>query len=209
MTSWIFMNFCHVNTEFCAFNFLVYFNYNYTLYKNPGFWLVNSCCIFRVFSYLGLISLIFTAVGVCARGFNFFPLCRGICENVCHFFTFAASIRQIHSEYFFFTFIHKVTWLIKFETRKCSDVKDLTFFPLCRGICENVFHFFTLTCLKPPNSFGILSDITNRNTTIVPAEGNSSKRTIVFNNCQVTNNKNKIFLKTTNKRYYLFSQCSK
>jgi hypothetical protein len=52
-------------------------------------------------------------------------------------------------------------------------------------------------------------DITNRNTTTVPAEGNSSKRHIVFNNCQVTNNKNKIFLKTTNKRYYLFSQCSK
>jgi hypothetical protein len=29
---------------------------NYTLYKNPGFWLFNSQCIFRVFSYLGLIS---------------------------------------------------------------------------------------------------------------------------------------------------------
>jgi hypothetical protein len=30
------------------------------------------------------------------------------------------------------------------------------FFPLCCGICENVFHFFTLACLKPPNSFGII-----------------------------------------------------
>jgi hypothetical protein len=50
---------------------------------------------------------------------------RGICEKLCHFFTFAASNRQIHSEYFFFTFIHKVTWLIKFETRTCSDVKDI------------------------------------------------------------------------------------
>ena len=29
------------------------------------------------------------------------------------------------------------------------------FFSLCRGICENVFNFFTLACLKPPNSFGI------------------------------------------------------
>jgi hypothetical protein len=29
------------------------------------------------------------------------------------------------------------------------------------------------------------------NTTTVPAEGNSSKRPIVFNNCQVTNNKKK------------------
>jgi hypothetical protein len=27
--------------------------------------------------------------------------------------------------------------------------------PLCRGICENVFHFFTLACISPPNSFGI------------------------------------------------------
>ena len=101
-----------------------------------------------VFSYLGLISFIFTAAGVFSRGFNLSS-------------------------------------------------------PLCRGICENVFHFFTLACFKPPNSFGILqplSDITNRNTTTVPAEGNSSKRHIVFNNCQVTNNKNKIFLKTTNKR---------
>jgi hypothetical protein len=40
--------------------------------------------------------------------FTFLPLC--------------ASNRQIHSEYFFFTVIRKVTWLIKFETRKCSDV---------------------------------------------------------------------------------------
>jgi hypothetical protein len=90
--------------------------YNYTLYKNPGFWLVDSRCIFRVFSYLGLISFIFTAAGVFASwGFNFLPS--------------RASIRQIHSEYFFFTFICKVTWLMKFETRKCSKVKDLTFFP--------------------------------------------------------------------------------
>jgi hypothetical protein len=37
--------------------------------------------------------------------------------------------RQIHSEYFFFIFIHKVTWYIKFESRKCSDVKDLTCLP--------------------------------------------------------------------------------
>jgi hypothetical protein len=37
-----------------------------------------------------------------------------------------ASNRQIQSEYFFFTFIRKVTWLSKFETRKCSEVKDLT-----------------------------------------------------------------------------------
>jgi hypothetical protein len=53
-----------------------------------------------VFSYLGLISFIFTAAGVFSRGFNFSS-------------------------------------------------------PLCRGICENVFHFFTLACFKPPNSFGI------------------------------------------------------
>ena len=45
---------------------LQYIFYNYTLYKNHGFWLVNSRCIFRVFSYLGLISFIFTAAGVFA-----------------------------------------------------------------------------------------------------------------------------------------------
>ena len=69
--------------------------------------------------------------------------------------------------------------------------KGINFFSLCRGICENIFHFFTLTCRKPLNSFGILqplSNKTNRNTT---TERNSSKRPIVFNNCQVTNNKKK------------------
>ena len=39
---------------------------NYTLYKNPGFWLVNCRCIFRVFSYLGSISFIFAVAGVFA-----------------------------------------------------------------------------------------------------------------------------------------------
>jgi hypothetical protein len=97
--------------------------YNYTLYKNPGFWLVSSRCIFRVFSYLGLISFNFTADGVFAWGFNFFSLCAVVFAKM--YFTFLpsrASNRQIHSEYFFFTFIHKVTWLIKIEIRKCSDV---------------------------------------------------------------------------------------
>ena len=70
-----------------------------------------------------------------------------------------------------------------------------------------------ITCRKPPNSFGMLqplSNKTNRNTTTVPAEGNSSKCPILLNNCQVTNYRQKrIFLKTTNTGYYLFSQCSK
>jgi hypothetical protein len=102
---------------------------NYTIYKNPVFWLVNSRCIFRVFSYLGLISFIFAAAGVFAIGFNScLPL--------------RASNRQIHSEYFFFTFIRKVTWLIKFETRKCSEVKDLTFFPSAVVFAKTYF-----TCL--------------------------------------------------------------
>jgi hypothetical protein len=67
---------------------------NYTLYKNPGFLLVNNRCIVRVFSLLGLISFIFTAAGIFAWGFNFFLPSR-------------ASHNQIHSEYFFFTFIRK------------------------------------------------------------------------------------------------------
>ena len=81
---------------------LLYFSsvFNYTFYKNPGFWFVNSRCIFRVISYLGLISFMFTAAGVFAWGFYFLS-------------------------------------------------------PLCRGTCEHLFHFFTLPCLKPPNSFGI------------------------------------------------------
>jgi hypothetical protein len=46
------------------------------------------------------------------------------------------------------------------------------------------------------------------NTTTVPAEGNSSKRPIVFNNCQVTNNKKKN-IPENDKQKVLFSQCSK
>jgi hypothetical protein len=37
--------------------------------------------------------------------------------------------------------------------------KRFNFFPLCRGtscICENVFHFFTLTSRNPPHSFRIV-----------------------------------------------------
>jgi hypothetical protein len=144
-------------------------NSNYTLYKNPGVWLVNSRCIFRVFSYLGLISFIFPMPGYLHEDLTFL-LSR-------------TSNRQIHSEHFIFTFIRKASWLIKFETRRCSEVKDLTFILLCRGICENVFHFFTFTCRKPPNVLRILQPLSNKT--------------------------NRIFLKTTNKRYYLFSQCSK
>jgi hypothetical protein len=120
----------------------IYFMYNYTLYKNRGIWLVNSRCIFHVFSYLGLISLILSGVGVFAWGFTFYSLCAVVFAKT--YFTFLRSRawnRQIHSEYFFFTLMRKIPWLIPFETRKCSDV--------------NVFHFFTLACLKPPNSFGI------------------------------------------------------
>ena len=51
-----------------------YFKHNYTLYNNPGFRLVNNRCILRVFSYLELISFIFTTAGVFARVFHFFTL---------------------------------------------------------------------------------------------------------------------------------------
>jgi hypothetical protein len=155
---------------------------NYTSYKNPGFWLVNSRCIFRVFSYLGLISFIFTTVGVFAWGFNIFFLCAVVFAIT--YFTFLpsrASNRQIHSEYFLFTFIRMVTWLIKFETRKYSDV--------------NVFPFFTLACFKPPNSSGI--PIKKNNKIQIPQK--------VYNKlkCSLKKpNKNRIFLKTTDKRSY-------
>ena len=45
-----------------------------------------------------------------------------------------ASNRQIHSEYFFFTFI-------KFETRKYSEVKDLTLFPSAVVFAKTYFTF--------------------------------------------------------------------
>ena len=106
----------------------VYFNLNYTLYKNPVFWLVNSPCIFCVFSYLGLISFIFTAARVIAWRFNFFTL---------------ACIKPPNSFGIFFTFIRKVTWLIKFETRKCSEVKDLTFFPSTVVFAKKYFTFLS------------------------------------------------------------------
>jgi hypothetical protein len=143
---------------------------------------------------------------------HFFLPLPGYLHEDLTFLPSRASNRQIHSEYFFFTFIRKVTWLIKFETRKCSEVKDLTFFPSAVVFAKTYFTFLPSRAANRPNSFGILqplSNKTNRNTTTVPAEGNSSKRPIVFNNCHVTNNKKRIFLKTTNKRYYSFSQCSK
>ena len=140
----------------------------------------NSRCIFRVFSYLGLISFIFTAAGVLAWVFNFFSLCVVVFAKT--YFTFLPSRapnRQIHSEYFFFIFIHKVTWYIKVESRKCSDVKDLTCLP---------------------------SRVSNRQ---IHSE--------YFNHCLTKQIEiilplyllKEIFLETTNKRYYLFSQCSK
>jgi hypothetical protein len=46
-----------------------------------------------------------------------FSLKTGIAKTYITFLPSRASNRQIHSEYFCFTFIRKVTWLIKFETR--------------------------------------------------------------------------------------------
>jgi hypothetical protein len=53
---------------------------------------------------------IFIAAGVFACGLNFFSLCAVVFAKTC--FTFLpsrASNRQIHSEYFFFAFMRKVT----------------------------------------------------------------------------------------------------
>ena len=150
-----------------------FFISNYTLYKNPGFWLVNSRCIFRVFSYSGLISFIFTTTVVFEWGFNFFPLACikppnafGIC--LIYLYTQSNVINQILNPEVFRS-------------------KGFNLFPLCRSICENVFHFFTLTCRKPPKSFGILQPLSNKtnrnNTTTVPAEGNipgNDKQKVLF-----------------------------
>jgi hypothetical protein len=67
--------------------------------------------------------------------------CRGILHEDLTFLPSRASNRQIHSEYFFFTFIRNLTWLIKFETRKCSEVKDLTFFPSAMVFTKTYFTF--------------------------------------------------------------------
>jgi hypothetical protein len=80
-----------------------------------------------------------TAAGVYAWGFNFFTL---------------ACIKPSNSfEFFFFTFIRKVTWLRKFETRKCSEVKDLTFFPFAVVFAKT---YFTFLPSRAANSFRIL-----------------------------------------------------
>ena len=131
---------------------------------------------------------------------------RGILHEDLTFLPSCASNRQIHSEYFFFTLIRKITWLIKFESRKCSDVKDLTLFSSVPWyLRKRISHFYP----RVHQTAKFIRNTVWHNKSKYYAEGNSSKRPIVFNNCQVTNNKNKIFLKTTNKRYYLFSQCSK
>jgi hypothetical protein len=127
---------------------ICYIHYNYTLYKNPGFWLVNSRCIVRVFSYLGLISFIFTAAGVFAWGFNIFTL---------------ACIKTPSSFGIFLLYLYTKSNVInQIWNPEVFRSIGFNFFSLCRGICENVFHFFTLTCRKPPNSFGILQPLSNK-----------------------------------------------
>ena len=90
--------------------------------------------------------------------------------------------------------------------------ENLTFFSLCAVVFAKTY--FTFLPSRATNR-QIHSEYFNHCLTkqieILPLyllKGTRSKRPIVFNNCQVTNNK-RIFLKTTNKRYYLISQCSK
>ena len=115
--------------------FLLHFitlKHNYTLYKNPGFWLVNSRCIFRVFSYLGLISFIFNAAGVFAWRFNFFSRCAGYLRK--HISLCFPRVPQTAK------FIRNISSLP--ETRKCSDAKDLTFFSLCAVVFAKTYFTF-------------------------------------------------------------------
>ena len=149
-----------------------------------------------VFSYLGLISFIFTAAGVFAWGFNFFTL---VCIKPPNSF----GIFLLYLYTYFSNMINQI-W-----NPEVFRSKGFNFFPLCRGFFAKTY--FTFLPSHAANrqihsEYFNHSNKTNRNTT---NEGNSSKRPIVFNNCQVTKNKKRIFLKTTNKRYYLFSQCYK
>jgi hypothetical protein len=47
-----------------------------------------------------------------------------------------SSFKQVAS-----LILRKVTWLIKFETLKCSEVKDLTFFPSAVGFAKTYITF--------------------------------------------------------------------
>ena len=153
---------------------------NYTLYKNPGFWLVNSRCIFRVNSYLGFISFIFTAAGVFAWGFNCFtlacikpPNAFGIC--LLYLYTQSNVINQIWNPEVF-------------------QSKGFNLFPSAVVFAKTYFTFLPSRAANRQihsENFNDCLTKTNQNTTTVPAEGNSSKRPIVFNNCQVTNNEKK------------------
>ena len=102
-----------------------------------------------VFSYLGLISFIFTAAGVFAWGFNFFTL---VCIKPPNSF----GIFLLYLYTYFSNMINQI-W-----NPEVFRSKGFNFFSLWRGICENVFHFFTLTCRKPQNSFSILQPLSKQ-----------------------------------------------
>jgi hypothetical protein len=92
---------------------------------------------------------------------RYIMLGRGICEKYQ-----SRDEKWLNKQYLLFVVFRNILFLL-FVTWQ-----GLNFFSLCRSICENVFHFFTLTCRKLLNSFGILqplSNKTNRNTTTVPA----------------------------------------
>ena len=80
-----------------------------------------------VFSYLGLISFIFTAAGVFAWGFNFFTL---VCIKPPNSF----GIFLLYLYTYFSNMINQI-W-----NPEVFRSKGFNFFSLCRGICENVFH---------------------------------------------------------------------
>ena len=136
---------------------------NYTLYKNPAIWLVNSRCIFRVFSYLWLISFIFTAAGVFAWGFNLFTL---------------ACIKPPNAFGIFLLYLYTQSNVInQIWNPEVFRSKGFNFFPSLPWYLRKRISLVYPHVPQTPNSFGILQPLSNkknRNTTTVPAEASYS-----------------------------------
>jgi hypothetical protein len=95
--------------------------------------MINSRCIFRAFSYLGLISFFFTAAGVYAWGFNLFTL--AISNRVLRRHYLNISIIQLNSQ--------------KSKNYKFHNMSWSLFYVIKLYIAEYVFFPKNVWCLSP------------------------------------------------------------
>jgi hypothetical protein len=111
--------------------------YNYTFYKNAGFWLVNSCDIFFTNSGLALwICRIFTSCRCICIRFNFFSWWRGIYEKYQSrdekFPEPKGRWNLVSRLVFFGNTPHNMIYMFNYTEyylEHWSDLKDLTFLP--------------------------------------------------------------------------------